>query len=227
MPRHSVLTTRIVPALDWPHGPKCPRYSGLRAPGAVFWLATVSFAALVPVLSWPPISLPLLWPASAFAMVTAGYLGLGPAVFGKRGGRIPWPRRLWLAPVLAGVALSSRLEAWRRPPYQEVVPGLLQGRRLNRKEAAWALGDGVTAVVDLAAETSAPALLRGLPYLNLPLLPGRRPSAAQLRLILAFIARHRSRGKVLVHCADGGARSRDVIAAYRRVPQKYRSDDSV
>jgi len=178
MPRHSLLTTRVVPSFDWP-------------------------------------------------LETTRRRRLGPGVLGKRGGRISWLRRLWSAPVRMCSSLGRRFRTRRRPPYQEVAPGLLQGRRLSAKEAAWALGDGVVAVVDLAAETSEPALLSALPCLNLPLLPGTRPSAAQLRTALAFIARHRSGGKVLVLCADGGARSRDVIAAYPRFPQKYRSDDSM
>lgn len=131
-------------------------------------------------------------------------------------------RRLWL-----DICPGHGFRSLRRPPYEEVSPGLLQGRCLTGKQAAWALGDGVTAVVDLAAGFPAPALLRDLPYLDLRLLPGTGPSAAQLRLALAFIRRHRSRGKVLILCADRGVGVRDIIAAYPRVPQKYRSDDSM
>ena len=162
-------------------------------------------------LAAPPVTWLLLWPALSLALVAAAYGGLGPRVFGKRDGRIPWLRRLLLAPYLAGAHLSLRLQTRARPPFVQIVPGLLMGRRLSAREAARL---PVRAVLDLTAELTEAAPLRRRTHLTLPVLDLTAPSAAQLEAGVRFIARHRSAGPVYVHCALGYGRAACLVAAY-------------
>ncbi len=161
-----------------------------------------------------PWSAPLLWPAVALAGVSVGYL-LGVPVYGKRRGRLPCVTRWLFAPTLMGQHIS--LWHYRRQctPWDEAAQGLLMGRLLTRVEAETLRKQGVTAVLDLTAEFTEPAELRGLNYRNLPLLDLTAPTQSGLHEAVHFIQNQLAAGgKVYVHCKVGYSRTATVVGAY-------------
>lgn len=160
-----------------------------------------------------PPGLILIWPAISLAIVSAGYLALGPAIMRKSDGRIPWRARLLLGPYLAG----ARIAAWLRRPAKpsQITPNLLLGGHLSAHQAKAILDAGVTAVLDLTAEFSEqPILLRETCYRGIPVLDLVPPSQAQLTQAVDFIEEHSRQGIVYVHCALGYSRSVCVVAAW-------------
>jgi predicted protein tyrosine phosphatase len=176
---------------------------------AVFLLFAGYLAAVAVTVGGP--AWPLVWPAGAFAVVAAGYLGAGPAVFGKRPDGT-------LRPVHVVVLLPYLLLAWgvwhlhRRlsggPAWHRIAPGLLLGRRPLPHE----LPADVAVVVDLAAEFPEPAGVRaGREYHALPTLDGFPSHPERFReLVRRIAAETRS---VYVHCANGHGRSAAFAAA--------------
>ena len=165
------------------------------------------------IITAPP-GLVLLWPAAALLLVSLGYFGLGPSIYGKRNGRHPlWARCLYCF-VLAGHEISRRHYARQCRDWDEVIPGLLIGRQLQAREADPLVQQGVTAVLDLTSEFSECPKLRKLHYLNIPLLDLTAPSGAELAAAGEFIARHMQNGKVYVHCKIGYSRTAAVTGAY-------------
>jgi 1-acyl-sn-glycerol-3-phosphate acyltransferase/protein-tyrosine phosphatase len=186
---------------------------GRNARVAGYYLAGAAAGSALAVAAWPLGAL-LMWPAVSLTVVGAGYLGLGPVVFGKRHGRLLWSTRLLLWPVLFGQWAS--LVHYRRQcrPYDRVAPGVWIGRRLSEREALDAVEIGVTAVLDLTAEMSeAPAFAR-LPYRNLAVLDLTAPTQDQLKEAIDFISAHSAAGVVYVHCKVGYSRSAAIIGAY-------------
>lgn len=158
------------------------------------------------------ITLPLVWPPVALALVAAGYAGLGPAVYRKEGGRLAAP--FLLAPALLGQHLSL---AWYRRqcrPWDEAAPGVWIGRVLNEREADEAVRRGVTAVLDLTAEFSEAEPFRRVAYLNLPVLDLTAPTPEQVRAGVAFITEHARTGVVYVHCKIGYSRSAAMVGRW-------------
>lgn len=188
--------------------PVVPNYriGGYYAVGAVAML----FLAR---LCWPWGGL-LLWPAIALGIVAAGYAGIGPGIFRKRDGQLPLCARVILAPVLLGQVLSLRYYRRQCRPWDEVVPGLWIGRKLNHAEAADAIRQGVTAVLDLTVEFSEALPFRGVTYRHIPVMDLTAPSQEQLREAAEFIAENVQSGTVYVHCKIGYSRSAAVIGAY-------------
>ncbi len=156
----------------------------------------------------------LLWPAVALGLTAGAYFGFGPGIFRKADGQLPWSTGFVLAPILAGQYLS--LVYYRRQcrAWDEVAPSLLIGRTLTEAEAAEALKQGVTAVLDLTAEFSEAAAFRDTRYRNLPILDLTAPTQDQLHEAAAFIAEESASGTVYVHCKIGYSRSAAVVGAY-------------
>ena len=175
-------------------------------------------AGAVMVLTLAPAVWPwgvfLLWPAAGLGMAAGAYFGLGPGIFRKTDGRLPWSTRFVLAPILIGQYLS--LVYYRRQcrAWDEVVPAVLIGRTLTEAEAAEAVKQGVTAVLDLTAEFSEAAPFRATRYRNLPILDLTAPTQDQLHEAVAFIAEEAANGTVYVHCKIGYSRSAAVVGAY-------------
>jgi protein-tyrosine phosphatase/membrane-associated phospholipid phosphatase len=195
------------------------RENGFRLPvitnprvGAYYALGVLSAIALT-ALAWPWGGL-LLWPAAALGLVTAAYYGLGPGIYRKAEGRLPLSARFLLAPVLWGQRLSLTWYRRQCRPWDEVAPGVLIGRQLNDTEAARAVREGVTAVLDLTAEFSEARPFLAVTYRHLPILDLTAPTPEQLREAAEFIAAEAARGKVYVHCKIGYSRSAAVIGAY-------------
>lgn len=130
-------------------------------------------------------------------------------------GKLPLAARILLWPVLLGQRLS--LQYYRRQcrPWDEAAPGVWIGRRLDDDEAAGALRDGVTAVLDLTCEFSEATPLLGVKYRNIPVLDLTSPTIEQLREAIQFITRQvTAGGTVYLHCKIGYSRSAAVVGAY-------------
>lgn len=171
-----------------------------------------AIAGLVSALAWPWTAL-FLWPALALGLVSSAYFGVGPGVFRKRGGRLPWSARLVLGPCLLGQWLSLRYYGRRCRAWDPITPHVLVGRRLTGPEAAGAIQQGVTAVLDLTAEFSEAEPFLGVAYRNVQILDLTAPTAGQLHEAVTFIRAHAA-GVVYVHCKIGYSRSAAVVGAY-------------
>jgi len=178
------------------------------------WYAVGAVAALI--LAWTiwPWGAFLLWPAAALATVGAAYFGVGPGVFRKADGRLPLSTRFVLAPVLIGQYLSLAYYRRRCRAWDQVTQGVLIGRTLTKAEAADAVSQGVTAVLDLTAEFTEAAPFREIRYRNLPILDLTAPTLEQLREAVAFITEEAANGLAYVHCKIGYSRSAAVVGAY-------------
>jgi membrane-associated phospholipid phosphatase len=168
----------------------------------------------------------LLWPATATGLVATGYFGFGPGVYRKHDGKLPLSARILLAPVLLGQRLSLAHYKRQCHAWDEVVPGVWIGRVLSDSETEAAIGQGVTAVLDLAAEFSEVPPFRRTVYRSLAILDLTAPTAGQLREAVAFISEQASRGTVYVHCKIGYSRSAAVVAAYLMASGKEDSAES-
>jgi membrane-associated phospholipid phosphatase/predicted protein tyrosine phosphatase len=156
----------------------------------------------------------LLWPAAGLGITAGAYFGFGPGIFRKDEGRLPWSARFVLAPVLLGQYLSLVYYRLQCRAWDEVAPAVRIGRTLSEAEAAEAVRQGVTAVLDLTAESSEALPFRDTRYLNLQILDLTAPTQDQLCEAAAFIAEQAADGTVYVHCKIGYSRSAAVVAAY-------------
>jgi predicted protein tyrosine phosphatase len=168
---------------------------------------------VVASLGWPW-GVILIWPATAALVLALGYFAFGAVVYRKLNGRLAFSSRVLLAPIIAGQWLS--LQYYRRQchDWDEVVPGLWIGRRLNDREARGAVARGVTGVLDLTAEFSEPESFKARHYLNIPVLDLTAPTQQQLHRAIQFIQGEVPHGVVYVHCKIGYSRSAAVVGAY-------------
>src|SRR5207253_2963313 len=91
---------------------------------------------------------------------------------------------------------------------------VLIGRTLTAAEAAAAVKQGVTAVLDLTAELSEAAPFLATRYRNLPVLDLTGPTQEQLHEAAAFLAEEAAKGTVYLHCKIGYSRSAACAGAY-------------
>jgi predicted protein tyrosine phosphatase len=179
----------------------------------VYYAAGAVVSLVLAALLWPWGSL-LFWPAIALSIVSAGHFGLGPRIFRKTNGKLPLSAKFALGPVLLGQELSLLYYRRKCRRWDEVVPGVLIGRKLNEREAEEAIRSGVTAVLDLTSEFSEARPFLATRYLNIPLLDLTAPTQQQLRQMANFIANNLESGKVYVHCKIGYSRSGGAVGAY-------------
>jgi predicted protein tyrosine phosphatase len=163
---------------------------------------------------WWPWGAFLLWPATAFAIMSAAYFGVGPRVFRKQNGRLPWTTWWALAPVLLVQHLSRLYYRRQCSARDQLTSRVWIGGVLSNREAHAAARAGVTAVLDLTAEFSEPRPLRQLTYKNIPTLDLTAPSQDELEEILDFIEHESASGIVYVHCKIGYSRTAAVAAAW-------------
>jgi protein phosphatase len=176
----------------------------------------VALGLTLGALSWAtwPWGAILLWPIGAVILVALGYILLGPGIYRKQGGKIPLIARVVLAPVLFGEYLSWLYYKRQGDAWNAVAPTVWIGRSLTDTEAADAVGQGVTAVVDLSDAFAEAAPFINATYLHLPVLDLTAPTPAHLAEAVAFINEHSSRGIVFVHCKIGYSRSAAVVGAW-------------
>jgi Dual specificity phosphatase, catalytic domain/PAP2 superfamily len=183
-----------------------------RRVGAYYGIGALLLACLV-VLFWPWGAF-LIWPATAMVIAAAAYCGLGPGIFRKRDGRLPWTTCWALGPYLLGQHLSCLYYRRQCRAWDQLTPKVWIGSVLTRREALAALRQGVTAVLDLTAEFSAPGPFRDLTYRNIPILDLTAPRRDQLHEIVAFIDEESKNGVVYIHCKIGYSRTAAAAGAY-------------
>ncbi|MFL6519690.1 MAG: phosphatase PAP2/dual specificity phosphatase family protein [Chthoniobacterales bacterium] len=183
-----------------------------RRVGFYYSIGAVAAGSLV-ILFWPWGAF-LLWPFIAFSIMTGAYFWLGPSVFRKRDGRLPWTTWWALGPILFGHKVSRLYYRRRARPWDRLTSSVWIGGVLTRREAISCVREGVTAVLDLTAEFSEPSPFRALAYKNIPILDLTSPITTQLREMVSFIERESAIGIVYVHCKIGYSRTAAVAAAY-------------
>lgn len=180
---------------------------------AVYYAVLAIASAGLIIATWR-IGLVFLWPAVAATVVASGYVWLGPGVYRKTDGRLPFSTRFVLGPIVLGQYASILYYRRQCRPSDEVTPNVLIGRRLGDREARAAVDAGVTAVLDLTAEFSESRPFLDVTYCNIQVLDLTAPTREQLHEMAAFIARHAAEGRVYVHCKVGYSRSVAAVAAY-------------
>jgi hypothetical protein len=151
-----------------------------------------------------------LWPAVSFGIISAGYLHLGPTVYGKSQQGMHcrwrqlllWPYLIYLWTVWHSVRLFKRETA-----FDQLSERIYIGRRLMGRE----LPPFINHVVDLTCEFSEPKQLRGVDYRSFPILDGFVPSGALLNEWVSEVAS--LEGNIYIHCAEGHGRTGLFAAA--------------
>jgi protein-tyrosine phosphatase len=156
------------------------------------------------------------WTSFSCFLAAGAYLANRPEVLGKSDGRITAAAALPALPYLVAMRIACALMRWHRrfPPLSRVEDDLWVGGRFLPAE----LPAQVALIVDLTAESSAPARLRAHPgYRNLPVLDGSIPpdDAAVLALLDEIAA---TPGRVVIHCDSGVGRAPTfaILALLRR-----------
>ncbi len=175
--------------------------------------AAASILLAVPVIWAPKLGWLTLWPAASCAFIAVGYGWAGPAVYRRRDGRISWPARWVLGPVLAAQWLSWKYYSAKSANMDHVGEGVWIGRRLSEREARKAVDARIAAVIDVCSELNEPNSFRHIKRLELPILDLTAPTQDQLDVAVEFIEANRDRG-VLVHCKAGYSRSAALVAAW-------------
>jgi protein-tyrosine phosphatase len=178
-----------------------------------YYLAGALTAAAVVFLLWP-MGAPFIWLFVSLGLMAAAYFGLGPGIFRKRNGQLPWTTWWTLGPVLAGQEISRLYYRRQCRAWNELTPNVWIGGVLSHREASGLVDRRITSVLDLTAEFSEPAPLRHLAYRNIPILDLTAPTPDQLEEILRFIERESASGIVYVHCKIGYSRTAAVAAAW-------------
>ena len=169
---------------------------------------------VVAAITWWPGGAVLLWPAFSLAIVGSGYGGIGVHTYRKLNGVLPWSAIWTLGPCLIGQHISRWWYRRRCRAWDAVTEHVWIGRVLNARAANVAITAGVTAVLDITAEFSAPTPFRQLRYCNIAVLDLTAPTPQQLDVMVRFIANEARRGIVYVHCKIGYSRSAVAVAAY-------------
>lgn len=196
----------VFDGLPW----RLPKVGGLKfaAGYGVLGLALLAPLAWKPALGWIT-----LWPATSCLIVASGYAWFGPAIYRRCEGRIAWPAKLILGPVLLGQWLSWRHYARQSSMFTEVADGVWIGRHLREIETHRLAEQNIHAIVDVCVAFEEPRTLRQLNRLELPILDLTAPTPQQIETAVKFIEQHRGEG-VLIHCKAGYSRSAAIIAAW-------------
>jgi predicted protein tyrosine phosphatase len=119
-----------------------------------------------------------------------------------------------MAPVLLAQYISLLYYQRQCNAWDAVTPNVWLGRRLTETEAADAVHQGITSVVDLSNEFSEPPAFLATNYRHLPVLDLTAPTQSQLTEAAAFIERESQQGIVYIHCKIGYSRSAAVVGAW-------------
>lgn len=168
---------------------------------AALGMISVVFAAWAFI--YPSVGVVLVWASLSFAVVAAGYAGLGSRVFGKR-------RDGSIAPMTKVILLPYLLYTWsvwhlcrllsREAAFNRIGDDLVIGRRLLARE----LPEAFDHYVDLTSEFEEPREIRSRHgYRCVPILDASVPSHEELRRAVSETAD----GTTYVHCAQGHGRT--------------------
>lgn len=178
---------------------------------ACYALGALIFSQLAR-LAWPW-AFVFVWPAFAFGVAAFGYAGFG-SIYRKRAGRLTLATKVLFGPLLFVQWLSWLYYRRRSPRWNEIAPRVWIGALPDEADAREAVADGVTTVLDLTVEFSAPEPFRAVRYRHLPVLDLTAPSPAQLSEAVEFISAEAQHGIVFVHCKAGYSRSAGVVGAW-------------
>ena len=172
---------------------------------------TIVLVLAITLLPWSAL---LMWPAISLGLVATAYFGLGPIIFRKANGRLPWSTQFVLGPCLLGQYLSLLYYRRQCRSWDPIMDRVWIGGKLPEGRAREALRSGVTAVLDLSPEFSETTAFRETAYRNIPILDLTAPTSRQLEAMSEFIEEQSRRGVVYVHCKIGYSRSAAAVAAY-------------
>jgi protein-tyrosine phosphatase/membrane-associated phospholipid phosphatase len=178
-----------------------------------YYFAGAGACLAIALSRWPWTGI-LLWPAVSLAITATAYWGTGPAIYRKINGRLPLSAQVLLAPCLFGQWLSLLYYRRQGNAWDQIIPRVWIGAKLNKHEAEEAKRQGVTAVLDLTCEFSENRTFLKLAYRNLPVLDLTGLSVLQLREAVDFIMQHSKCGVVYVHCKIGYSRSAAAVGAF-------------
>lgn len=161
------------------------------------------------------VSIYFIWPAVACGIIALAYATGESRLLGKENGTLSPSAEWCLLPVLLVTKLVQRKWLRREPGWHEVAEGVFFGRRVTNAEADALAREGNLAVLDLTAESNAPAPFREhAHYQNLPLLDLVPLKPEHVSAALKIIREQRSAGRrVYLHCQLGLQRSA-LIAAH-------------
>ena len=164
-------------------------------------------------ISWPWTFI-FVWPAFAFGVGAFGYGGFGAGIYRKRDGRLKWPVKLLLGPLLFIQWLSWIYYRGKSARWSEVTSQVWIGALPTPEIAREAIAAGVTAVLDLTVEFSEAGPFLKTRYHHLPTLDLTAPNCSQLADAVRFIEHESARGIVFVHCKAGYSRSAGAVGAW-------------
>ncbi len=190
-----------------------PRQPGTRNPSMK--LAGRYGAGVVACAALSVVSVVFVWPAVACGIMALAYATGLSRLLGKENGTLSPSAEWCLLPVLLVRGWVQRRWLKRQPGWHELTPGVYFGRRVTRQEAAVLAQGGDLAVIDLTAESNAPAAFREQTlYQNLPLLDLVPLQRRHIDEVLRLVRAHRAAGRrVYLHCQLGLQRSA-LIAAH-------------
>lgn len=156
-----------------------------------------------------------VWPAVGCGMVALAYATGHSRLLGKENGTLSPAAEWCLLPVLLARKLVQRKWLARKPGWHQVGQGVWFGRQPTTAEASTMATGGDLAVIDLTAESNAPAAFREQArYHNLPLLDLVPLREEHVKAAIELIRRERTAGRrVYLHCQLGLQRSA-LIAAH-------------
>lgn len=156
-----------------------------------------------------------LWCAFAFGGVGLAYAFLGPRAFLKKpDGQLSWPSYVVYGPyhLLNALSLWGFRRNARENDWDQIVPDVYLGCRLNSSDKMRIEKLGIRSVLDLTSEFGETPALRALDYRCIPVLDTCAPSFEQLRDGATWIIERAKVGPVYVHCALGHGRSATFVA---------------
>jgi protein-tyrosine phosphatase len=95
-----------------------------------------------------------------------------------------------------------------------LTPNVWIGRKLTDAEAAAAIKDGVTAVLDLTCESSECKPFLAIRYCHLPIMDLTAPTPEHFARALRFIQEYSPAGVVYIHCKAGYSRTAAIALAW-------------
>lgn len=186
-----------------------------RNPRIGFYYLTLTTLLLFICRMNPPWTLLLAWPAAACGTAAAAYFGAGAAVLAKERGRLPVLTQWLMAPWLLGQELSWWWYRRQSPKWSKLTQRVWMGSLPDEATAVELIEAGVTDMLDLTAEFSAPEAFLVQPgYRSFPVTDLTAPTLDQLQAIAEHIEKVRKDGIIFVYCKAGYSRTGAAVGAW-------------